>query len=101
MQDNPYSALAGMFGRNKTALSLYVGRVTKTAPLTVTVEGIDLSGDELKLNASMRPHTADVDLPGIGTVTAEITPEINIGDEHLLLTTDEQVFYVLCKVVSA
>lgn len=101
MEDNPYSALAALFSGTGPALMLFSGRVKSKTPLTIIVENLELSGSDLQLNAAMLPHTADVQLPDIGTVQAEITPSLEAGDEVLLLSTDGQVFFVLCKVVSS
>lgn len=100
MEDNPFSALAAAFGSREATLQMYEGAIIKTSPLTIRVEGIEVSGAELLVNASMLKQTASIEMPG-ETVTADITPELNAGDRVLMLTTNVQVFYVLCKVVSA
>lgn len=83
MEDNPYAVLANMLRQsNNNQLSLYRGKVIKTAPLTIDVAGITLSGNELMVNASI------------------LTGDISVGDTVLLLTVDRQLFYVICKVVS-
>lgn len=125
MEDNPYSVLADMMAEKPGRLMLFTGIVTKTSPLEVTVEGIVLSGSDIKVNASLLPQSAAITMTGLSgnlngsvdcavgaitgmavtggnlTTAAVISPSINLDDELLLLTSDMQVFNVLCKVVSA
>lgn len=82
MEDNPYAALFGIMKPPENQLTLYQGKVIKASPLTIDAAGITLSGNELMVNTSI------------------FQLNISDGDTVLLLTTDQQVFYVLCKVVS-
>lgn len=82
MEDNPYALLANMMRPPENQLSLYQGKIIKVSPLTINVAGITLSGNELMVNASI------------------LSGDISIGDTVLLLTVDQQLFYVICKVVS-
>jgi hypothetical protein len=57
--------------------------------------------NEIMINASMLPQAGTAALPSpYGTVAAQFTPELNVGDTLLVLTEDVQTFYVMCKVVS-
>lgn len=83
MEDNPFAVLAGMLkSGNDNQIFLYQGKIVKVSPLTINVAGITLSGNELMVNASI------------------LSGDISIGDTVLLLTVDQQLFYVICKVVS-
>jgi len=113
MEDNPYSLLAQIMrpgtGRQ---IALYRGRVIKASPLEVDVAGITVSGAELMVNAEMVPYAADLDLDDVSgglngqavsgslNAAAQIRPTLAAGDTVLLLTEDQQLFYILCKVVS-
>lgn len=123
MEDNPYSSLAGMMKSDGNQMVLYQGVVVKKSPLTISVAGITVSGDELRVNAAMLEQSVAVKEAnisgslsasvncGVGTIsqmtitggtlttTALIIPNLAVGDTVLLLTTDAQQFFVLCKVV--
>ena len=78
------------------------GEVLKVNPLEIDVGGITASGDELQVNASMLEQSETIVPvnPEQSSFEAKVTPKLSPGDNVLLLTTDDQVFYVLCKVVS-
>jgi hypothetical protein len=116
VEDNPYSTLARMMSVSGAQLLMYPGTVRSLSPLSIYVEGVELSGPELMVNAALLQHEGAVTLSGLsgslsgmpavavtdGTLsgTAALTPALAVGDIVLLLTTDVQMFYVLCKVVS-
>ena len=118
MEDNPYSLFAQLMKPPETQLKLYKGEVIKISPLTINAAGIELSGNELMVNAAMLKHNASVSMVDVSgslsaspvdtltissgniSATSEIFPDLAIGDSVLLLTTDAQLFYVLCKVVN-
>lgn len=113
MEDNPYSQFIGLIKPSDNSLSLFQGRVIKTAPLTIDAAGITVSGKELMVNATLLKHDVSVsDASGsLSTDSSELTitdgeleikciPSLTAGDTVLLLTLDQQLFYVLCKVVS-
>lgn len=80
MEDNPYAILAKIMNSKDNQLFLYQGKVTYTSPFTINVAGITLSGNELMVNVSLINN-------------------VSVGDTVLLLTADQQLFYVICKVV--
>ena len=113
MEDNPYSKFVSILKPSDNSLSLFHGKVIKTAPLTIDAAGITLSGNELMVNATLLKHDIYIsDVSGsLSTDSSELTitdgeleakcmPSLLAGDTVLLLTLDQQLFYVLCKVVS-
>lgn len=98
MEDNPYSKLVSLLKPPDNQLTLYRGEIVKISPLTISVGSITVSGNELMVNASMLKYNADISIPNFSG-SAGITPALSIGDTVLLLTVDDQLFYVLCKVV--
>lgn len=88
MEENPYSEIAGMLQAPDGVLIMRRGTVLKVTPLTIDVGGIKILGDELQVNSTV-----------IEQMVSE-PPRILKGDTLLLLTTDDQVFNVLCKVVN-
>lgn len=114
MEDNPYSKFVSLFQPSDNRLSLFRGKVIKIVPLTIDAAGITLSGNELMVNAELLERDISIsDISGsISTDSSELTitdgeveakcmPNISAGDTVLLLTLDQQLFYVLCKVVSS
>lgn len=109
MEGNPYSAFAAAFSPREQG-GFFVGTVTAAEPLQVDVGGISVSGGSLWVNAALlqREYQAAISLPSHpeapfaepdGTVTLKELP-FAVGDRVMLLTEDNQVFYLLCKVVS-
>lgn len=106
MTGNPYSEMARVFTSAESGISLRFGIVTGVSPLTVNVGGLTVSGDALFCNAALlpEPQKAEIHLPGsqIDEPNGSITfPEsLKAGDRVLLYSDHDQVFYILCKVVS-
>lgn len=114
MEDNPYAVLVNILKQsNDSQLALYQGKVIKISPLTIDAAGITLSGNELMVsstllqqNISMTNVSGDLTAQltnlniSTGRLSAKLTPDLRVGDTVLLLTMDQQLFYVLCKVVS-
>ena len=112
MEGDPYTILAGLFDMSNkndgsgAGLTLRRGTVLTVTPLKIDVKGragsITASGSELMINELMLEHTEN--LVPTGETPAEfearVTPKLTAGDTVLLLTEDDQVFYVLCKVVT-
>lgn len=110
MDGNPFIQLAGMIGAGKPAdgLKLLRGSVVRMAPLTVRTAQLTVSGSALWINAELVTKRTG---PFVGiaeglppmrvTGTCNIDGILKQGDSVLLLTTDYQVFYIICKVVSA
>lgn len=117
MEENPYSTLAGAFAGPRTGPAFRLGEVKKLSPLTVNVAGAEISGgiyvnaallsgssrswsltgEELTISGGMTPASGPATGSGL-QLTAE-GPAIAPGDQVLLLTLDDQTFYLLCKVV--
>ncbi len=112
MEGNPYSAMAGLFGiSNKNdgfgaGLTMRRGSVLTVTPFTIDVKGragsITASGSELMINESLLEHTENLVPTGEtpAPFEAKVTPKLAAGDTVLLLTEDDQLFYVLCKAVT-
>lgn len=84
MNGNPYSEILGVFrdqvkGEAQT-LRLRQGVVKHTRPLSVSVAGATLPASSFRVNADSL---------------------LSAGDTVLLLTEDDQIFYILMKVVNA
>jgi len=110
MEGNPFAELAEMLpeqqgkksGSNTGKLIMRMGTVLTVTPLTVDVGGITASGNELRVNSAMLEHTETV-VPSGETppgFEASVTPVLSVGDTVLVLTEDDQLFYISCKVVS-
>ena len=129
MQDNPYMAMLGSIKKQAQAGSfppVRTGVVVGVAPLAVNTGGITLSGADLLVNADLLPRTRQVQLTEPeGTIEATATgaasgtvildleeadalfteteqgDTLAVGDRVALLSEDNSVFVVVCKVVSA
>lgn len=104
MEGNPYSKLANMFGGEKVgALILRRGSVRTVQPLSIDVGGITANSNELMINSAMLTHEEQVVPIGAEppSFTAKVTPKLSAGDSVILLTEDDQTFYVVCKVVKS
>jgi hypothetical protein len=86
MEGNPFSKMAHLMKESSGGgLSSYLGKVSGISPLSVSVAGLLMSKDELAINSSL--------------INADNEPALNIGDTVFLLTADNQLFHILCKVV--
>lgn len=112
MDSNPYSRFADMIKNPKGGTSsekkggtllIRRGTVLTVSPLVIDVEGITASGSELMINASLLPHSESFVPTGMEppNFEASVTPKLETGDTLLLLTEDDQLFNILCKVVTA
>lgn len=127
MESNVYTELIGRL-RGDIQLQLptgyRLGKVIKTDPITINVAGINLSGDDLMINALLLKHPRNVEM---NMITGNLSASVNCsegsissisvtsgsinsvatldycltkGDSVLLLPIeDEQRFIILCKVV--
>ncbi len=105
---NPYSEMARAFcAREEDGGRLRFGVVTGTEPLAVEVGGLPVSGAALWVSETLLEveREAEIFLPEheIGEPNAEIRVKapLSAGDRVLLYSDDDQVFYILVKVVSA
>ena len=129
MQDNPYMAMLNGIKKQAQAGTfppVRTGVVVSVSPLAVNTGGITLSGADLLVNADLLPRTRSVKLTEpSGTIKGDATGAANgaltvefqeaeaifteteqngalaVGNRVVLLTEDNNVFVVVCKVVSA
>lgn len=111
MQGNPYQRMIDTIRKQQKATAIYrIGIVKETSPLSVEVAGT-LQVGNLSINPSLTwgiiTYSAIDHILGLGddevTPTEEAYPDVGlaIGDEILLMSTDDQSFIVICKVVPA
>lgn len=117
MDGNPYSRMIAVIrdegGGDASSTPgagpcrMMLGTVTQQTPLKVAVAGITQPSSALRIDARLTrgaKWTASIRGGDIDTDRAELELSesvLNTGDRVLLLTSDEQVFYVLSKVVGA
>ena len=79
---NPYARMAALIrgGDGAQRVRMYLGTVAKKMPLEVNLGGVRLPAETLRQNASLN---------------------LDVGDTVLLITEDDQVCYILMKVVNA
>ena len=105
MEGNPFAAIAQIIedtGGSAGRLIMRRGTILTVTPLTIDVGGITASGSELRINSAMLEHNETVVPTGVEppSFEAAVTPKLSKGDTVIALTEDDQVFYILCKVVS-
>ncbi len=120
MERNPYEALAvALSGNPAMPPAFRRGTVTKMAPLTVRIAGVEMTGN-IWVNPDLLPsfpaaHRVIRLLGHVSLISGEVTTEadiqsddlrewtmdalIGVGDEVLLLSEGDQSFILLCKVV--
>lgn len=108
MDGNPFCEVARAFSPPDTSVRLRFGTVTSISPVTVDVGGLTITGETLYINPELleREQEADFSFPGFheestsqtGTVT--LKKPLEAGDRVLLYSDDDQVFYILCRMVS-
>ena len=113
MDGNPYSRLVAAMreipGRSQggTGLHIRLGTVQSCTPLVVRTAGIDLPASALKINERLTAGSKTKQKIVTATSVldnAEVTQlslDLEEGDRVLLLTEDDQMFYIVMKVVSA
>lgn len=79
---NPYARMAALMRPESggSGVKMRLGTVTQREPLEVVVAGIRLPKETLRVNCQL---------------------ELDARDTVLLLTEDDQIFYILMKVVDA
>ena len=100
---DPYSRLLrGLAPKESGSLTLRLGQVAGISPLSVEVAGLTFT-EGLWVNPELleQPRQAELSLPG-ETLTGSLTVKelLQPGDRVVLLSDGDQVFYVLCKVVT-
>ena len=99
--NDPYSEMIALFRADQPALGFRFGTVLSAEPLTIEVAGLTVT--DIWCNEALleRPREAEAVLNGeasSGTVT--LKKALQAGDRVLLLSDEDQMFYILCKVVS-
>jgi len=118
MQGDPYSRLRRMIrtegagAAQEGALRITPGTVLSTSPFTVDVAGTTQEAERVYISARLlQGHTEPVALSGLTCATGAVDgseavltvrkPVLQAGDTVLLLTNDNQTFYLIDKVVQA
>lgn len=115
MDGDPYAAMVALMreqgaeSREPTSLNarMRLGRVVNAAPLTVRVAGKDMPHSVLRINerlargAKWRAKITSSDMELDETMTEQLALDLEAGDEVLLLTQDDQIFYIIMKVARA
>lgn len=84
-----------------TAVRLREGKVVSTEPLKVQIAGLKIPAKELRLNERLAKG-AKWTLKHPEEIEVEQTKlDLEKDDRVLLLTSDDQVFYIVMKVVDA
>lgn len=84
-----------------TTVRLREGKVVSTQPLCVQIAGLKLPAKELKINERLT-RGAKWTLKHPEEIEVEQTKlDLEEGDKVLLLTSDDQLFYIVMKVVGA
>lgn len=131
MDENPYTRLAELMRRmaadppldlretsanaEGAAVRLREGKVVSVQPLCVQVAGQKIPAKELKINERLtkdakwrvRIESKSTDFRSSTSDTVEdakieqLELDLEKGDKVLLLTSDDQLFYIIMKVVDA
>lgn len=130
MESNPYKTMLDTFServRGERPRSILTGVVSAVSPLEVLAGGVRLSAQSgLMVSADLLPRTRrvqlsepdsviratvfgasngtlNIDAKGMETLflQTEQAGMLAVGDRVLLATSDENIFVVICKVVSA
>lgn len=104
MNEDPYSRLAALMKPSEEReLFLRLGTVAGVSPLTLQVGGLSIGSGQLFCNASLLSEEQPAEIAIQGEAVAgsiRLTEPFKVGDTVLLCSDDDQVFYLLCKVVS-
>lgn len=118
MQGDPYSRLLevmrdeGAGAAREGALQITRGTILASTPLTLDVDGTTQEAERVYISARLlEGHTEPVSLSGLTCATGAVDgseavlavrePVLKAGDTVLLLTEDNQTFYLMDKVVQA
>lgn len=129
MDGDPYQGIVAMMKKEAAEAVahkwLRVGEVLGVSPLKLRIAETEQYGDNLWINSLLLPYEREVSLLGDGTLNGRLNeneavfevdikqiPEqitlkgeqsfenhLKVGDKVLVLSEDDQIFYVLCKVV--
>lgn len=104
---DPYGQMARAFTKMDNSGSFRFGTITGVSPLTVNISGLSISGEALFINQNLipQPQKAEISLPGSqiseseGSIT--FSEPLKTGDRVFIYSDNDQIFYIICKVVSA
>lgn len=121
-EGNPYSRMVALMRKQRGeietdtpagssqvaagAVRMRLGTVTDVSPLTVSIAGVSMPASTLRVNGRLAKGAASaVYIAGsdqsFGASVTQVTLALNVGDQVLMLTADDQVFYIVMKVVAA
>lgn len=123
MHGDPYSELARQETPNESVI-IRLGTVLTVSPLSISVGKLPIEAENLRVNASLLPTPMETDFTfedgeaqgtikmeetfeagftfesGEATGTIRLKEPLKPGDRVLLYSEDDQVFYIICKVVT-
>lgn len=102
MNENPYSQIVSLLRQEMPGQFLRIGTVSGTSPLSVSVGGIQAGGAQLYCNPLLLSEEMPADITISGqksTGSIRFTRPLKVGDRVILFSDEDQVFYILCKVV--
>ena len=103
MNENPYSQIVSLLRQEMPGQFLRIGTVSGTSPLSVSVGGIQAGGAQLYCNPLLLSEEMPADITISGqksTGSIRLTRPLKPGD-RVILFSEDQVFYILCKVLGA
>ena len=90
-------AESGAAGLGAQPARMRLGTVRQQQPVRVRVMGLDLPTEVFRINEHL---TVGAELSG-GIPAQHMKIDLEAGDQVLLLTEDDQMFYIVMKVVMA
>ncbi|WP_096636432.1 DUF2577 family protein [Clostridium cochlearium] len=108
-EDNPFYTLASYLAPKDTVQNVVLGKVTSVSPLLISCNGIQLDKEDLRINKDLLRNTQrKVKING-NTVNGSLNMQdgtienlenvFNLGSTVVLLTNDNQKFYLICEVI--
>lgn len=109
---NPYARIVSVMqtgaAERTEPVKMYLGAVTQREPLEVIVAGTRQPAEALRINERLTKGAkwktkidAPVDVMIDQAEQEQLEIDLDAGDSVLLLTGDDQVFYIIMKVVDA
>lgn len=120
MEGNPYLRMLAAFRHTDPGIQeseaagfgarparMRLGEVTQRKPLKVCVAGIEQPTEVLWINERLTEGATwreDISSPTVAIPEADILQleiDLDVGDQVLMLTEDDQIFFILARVVKA
>ena len=99
-KDNPYFTLAQLIKQPTQIQNVILGKVTSISPLLVNANGIQLDKKDLLINKDLLKCTKrNIKLDGTRREIENIEDNFKVGSTVVLLTQDNQKFYLICEVI--